>query len=119
MKYLSNINRIHICWNRFWIKHAVSNIFLCYFFSCGQQLKITKLATREKLNPHEKILNPQNTHEKKFWTHEYPLENISDPVIFTIKNLGPTKYPQRRDGTIALDPRDSQWHTTHEISSYI
>ena len=53
----------------------------------------------------EKTLNPLNIHEKKFGTHEIP----------TRKNLGSTKYPQRHDGTMALDARDPRWHTNHEV----
>ena len=55
--------------------------------------------------PREKTLDPRNTHEKKFGTHEIP----------TRKTLGPTKYPQRHDRAMALDPRDPRWHTNHEI----
>ena len=36
--------------------------------------------------PQDKILNPQNTHWKKFGTHEIP----------TRKNCGPMKYPQEK-----------------------
>ena len=82
-------------------------------------MKITKLherkfwtheiPTRKSLGPtkypREKIWDPRNTHEKKFGTHKIP----------TRKNLGPTKYPRRYDGTMVLDPRDPQWHATHEI----
>ena len=88
MKYLSNISRIHNCSNQSGIKYVASDIFLCHFFPCSQQLKITKLTT--------KILDPQNTHEKKLCSHEIPAR----------KNFGPTKYPQRHDGTMVLDPRD-------------
>ena len=49
--------------------------------------------------------NYEVTHEKKFWIHE----------ILRRKNLGPTKYPRRHDGTMALDPRDPQLHASHEI----
>ena len=67
MKYLSNISRIYNCWSRFGIEYVVRDIFLCYFFSCGQQLKTTKLPTRKNFGPtkypREKILDPQNTHE--------------------------------------------------------
>ena len=42
-----------------------------------------------------KNLDPRNTHDKKFQTHE----------ISTRKNLGPTKYPREK----TLDPRN-----THE-----
>ena len=52
--------------------------FYATFFSCGQQLKITKL-------PYQKnILDPPKTHDKK---NLYP-RNIQE------KNLGPTKYPR-------------------------
>ena len=43
--------------------------------------------TRKLQNcPQDKILNPQNTHQKKFGTHEIP----------TRKNCGPMKYPQEK-----------------------
>ena len=56
-------------------------------FSCRQQLKITKLPVGENLGPkkiptrkcfrlmkytRQKVLDPQNTYEKKFETHEIP-----------------------------------------------
>ena len=57
-----------------------------------------------------KILDPRNTHEKKSWTHKTPMG----------KNFEPTKYPRekisdprRRDGTVARDLGDPQWHETH------
>ena len=56
------------------------------------------------LSPYvKKILDPQNTHAKNFWTHE----------IFRRKNFGPAKFPREKK----LDP----WNThekkfwTHEI----
>ena len=115
-----NISRIHNCWNRFGIDYAVWDIFLIHFSSCGQQLKITKLPTWEK------NLNSRNTHEKKFATYEISTRKNWDPCntldkkfgtheIPTRKNLKPTKYPRRHDGTMALDPRDPQWHAIHEI----
>ena len=55
--------------------------------------------------PREKIWDPRNTHEKKIGTHEIP----------TRRNFGPTKYPQRHDGTMALDPQDPRGHATHKI----
>ena len=55
--------------------------------------------------PLENILNPPNTNEKIFWTHEIP----------TRKNVGPTKHPRKYNGMMALDPRDPLWHATHEI----
>ena len=51
MKYLSYINRIHNFWKRFGIAYAVWFIYLCHFFSCDQQLEITKLTTRENFGP--------------------------------------------------------------------
>ena len=42
-----------------------------------------KLLTRENFGPTkhplEKILNPRNTHDKKFRTHEIPTRKILDP----------------------------------------
>ena len=59
--------------------------------------------------PQEIILDPRNTHKKKFETHEIPMR----------KHIGATKYPQekfsdplRNDGTML---QDSQWHETHRI----
>ena len=76
--------------------------------------------------PREKIWDPRNTHEKRFGTHEiltrknWDSRNTLDKKfgtheIPTKKNLEPTKYPRSHDGTMALDPRDPQWHATHEI----
>ena len=45
MNYVSNISRIDNYWTRFQIEYEVWDIFLCYFISCAQQLKITKLPT--------------------------------------------------------------------------
>ena len=62
-----------------------------------------------KFIENHKILDPRNTHGKKFGTHE----------ILTRKNLRPTKYPRdklwdllRHNGMVAQDPR---WHETHGI----
>ena len=130
MKYLSNISRIHNCRNRFAIDYVVWDIFLCHFLSCGQQLKIRKLPTRESLGPtkypREKILDPRNTHEKKLGPTKYPGESFLGPrntheqkfwphEIPTSRNFGLTKYPRRHDGAMALNPRDPWWHTTHEF----
>ena len=48
--------------------------------------------------PSRKNLNPRNTHEKWFRTHE----------ISTRKTFGPKKHPRRHEGSMALNPRDSQ-----------
>ena len=67
--------------------------------------------------PREKILIPQNTKEKKSWTHEIPTrKKFGTHEIYTKKKFEPTKYPPRHDDTMELDPRDTQlWHPTHEI----
>ena len=60
----------------------------------------------------EKIVDPRNN--EKNW------EPRSTP---TKKYFGPTKYPREKvlnprnthEGTMGLDPRDLQWHATHEI----
>ena len=56
-----------------------------------------KLARRQKAVPkkhrHKQLQNPRNTHEKKFWNHEFP----------TRKNLGPMKYLQAKH----LDPQNT------------
>ena len=92
MNYLSNISRIHNYWIRSGIECEVWDIFLCHFFPCAQQLEITNLPTRANFGPKkyppENILDPRNTHEKIFWTHE---------------------------GTMALDTPDPRWHVIHEI----
>ena len=53
-------------------------------------LCILELPTK---HPREKFLDPQSTHEKKFWTHEIP----------TRKNFGPTTYLREK----ILDPRNT------------
>ena len=125
MKYLSNKNTIHNYSNQFGIEYAVSDIFLWHFFSCSQQLKFTKLPTRENFEstrkyfrptkylkklaptnyPREKILDPRNTHEESLFIHKLP----------TGKKLGPTKDPR----IYILDPRNSyekKWdpRSTHQ-----
>ena len=70
--------------------------------------------------PREKILNPPNTHEEKFGTHEMPArknwgstkyqqEKIYDPRNTHEKNSGLTKYPQEKIGDPRL-PTKTQWH---------
>ena len=48
-------------------------------------------------------MNPQNTHEKKFGTHEIP----------TRRNWGPTKYPREK----IEDPQNTHWKKlmTHKL----
>ena len=64
---------------------------------------IAHLYIRElpKKYPREKILDPRNTHEKKFRTYEIP----------TRRNFGPRWH----NGTMTQDPQNPQWHKTHEI----
>ena len=65
--------------------------------------------------------NYKMTHEiparKNFRSSTYPREKTLDPLstheIPTRKNFGLKKYPQRHDSTMAVDPRDPQWHATH------
>lgn len=69
-----------------------------------------ELVMRKKIgptnNPQEKISDPRNNQDKKFWTHETPiLKKILDPrnnthekknwthEIPRRKNFGPTKQP--------------------------
>ena len=115
MKYLHNISRIHNCRNRFGIEHEVWDIFLCHFFSCSQHLKITKLITRENFGstkylreknlgctkcPRERTLDPRNTLEKKFGTHEIP----------TRKYLEPTKNTHVKKFSTHEIPTKARWH---------
>ena len=123
MKYLSNISRIHNCWNRFAIEYVVWNIFLCHFFHAANNWKLRNYPREKILGPkkiltrkcfrlmkctREKILDPQNTYEKKFGTHEIPTRKYSEP----------TKYPGRHDGTRPTRPttvRDPR-NLAHSIS---
>lgn len=79
-----------------------------YSFLCSQQLKIFE----SRNQPREKNLSPGNTHTKKFQTDEKKLRTHE---ILKRKHFGPTRYLYRHDGTIALDPRDPQWHATGNI----
>ena len=58
MNYISNINRLHNCWNWFEMEYAVSDVFLYHFYSWGQQLKITKLPKRENFESARKNFGP-------------------------------------------------------------
>ena len=65
----------------------------------------TRIYAGPKKYPREKMLDSQNTLEKKFRNHE----------ILMRKYFGPTKYqrekildPQKHNGTMAQDPRDSR-----------
>ena len=55
--------------------------------------------------PQEKIVYPRNTYKKNFWIHKMP----------TRKYFGPTKYPRRHDGTVALDSQGPRWHPSRQI----
>ena len=68
-------------------------------------------------HPREKILDPRNTHEKKFRTHEIPTRKNLDPwnthkkkfwthQLPTRKNLGPSKYPREKN----FRPTKARWH---------
>ena len=65
------------------------------------------------LSPYvKKILDPQNTHAKNFWTHE----------IFRRKNFGPAKFRREKNWTHEIHTRKNythegtmaRWHGTHE-----
>ena len=97
------MNRISNCWDRFGKEYVVWDEFLyfrfCYSFSYSQQLKIleSRNQPREKKlghmkYPRNKISDPRNTHEKKFWTNKIP----------TRKNFGVTKYIREK----ILDPQN-------------
>ena len=48
-----------------------------------------------KLIENHKILDPQNTHERKSRTHETPTRKNLDPENTREKKFGPTKYPRK------------------------
>ena len=124
MKHLSNIKRTYSCWNRYGTEDTgwEAVMYFCFLSlfliqPATENLWITKLATRKKLDT-------QNTHEKKFQTHKTPSrknfgstkyheKNIWTNKISTRKNLRPTKHPGRQDGTTPLDPRDPRCYATH------
>ena len=88
------------------MEYAVPYIFLYHTSSCGQQLKITKLHTRENFElteyPRGKISDPQNSHERKFVIHE---EKFRTHEIPTRESFEPTIHPREK----VSDPRN-----THE-----
>ena len=57
----------------------------------------------------EKLLDPQNTHEKKSGPTKYPREKNSDSRNTREKNFW------THEGTMARYPRDPRWHETHGI----
>ena len=68
------------------------------------------------------FLDPQNTHEKNYWTHQiptrktfqtkkYPREKLLTQEVPTRRKLGPTKV-RWYNGTRPTRPR---WHKTHII----
>ena len=86
------------------------SVAIIHFYSSLMYSRVTYEAPTGKIfgptkYTREKILDPRNTYEKKFWTHGIP----------TRKNLGPTKYqrenisnPRMHDGTVAGVSRDPQ-----------
>ena len=86
----------------------ISICFLLFFLMqpATENFRITKSATR-------KNLSPRNTHTKEIQTDE---KKLRAHEILKRKHFGPTKYLYIHDGTIALDPRDPQWHATGNIS---
>ena len=118
MKYLSNINRIHNCWNRFGKEYPPSFRYISaspfLMLPTTESYKIThkrKFWTQEKKFwaseipttknwthkcPQEKIWDPRNTYDKKFFTHEIP----------TRKYFGPMKHSRWHE----------RWCLTHETN---
>ena len=122
MKYLSNINRPHNCWILFEKEWASSYIFMCYFFLCAQQLKITKLPMRENFESTRKNFGHAKCPQKKFQTYKirkrknrgptkYEREKIGTHEILTKKYFGLTKYPGRPTMTRNL------WNLAHSLFS--
>ena len=134
MKYLSNINRIHNCWNRFGKEYPPSFRYISaspfLMLPTTESYKIThkrKFWTQEKKFwaseipttknwthkcPQEKIWDPRNTYDKKFWPTKYPRENISDPWN-THDGTNDGAWPTRP--TKACDPRN----LSHSTETYI
>lgn len=90
-----------------------------HLFILTPQLYFHELPTQY---PQEKILDPQNTHQKKFWTHEIAMR----------KNLGSNKYPREEIWDLTKHPpekildseiptkinfglTEARWHETHWI----
>ena len=75
---------------------------VCYLFILVSHLGIHQLPTK---HPREKVLEPRNIYEKKFWTHKIP----------TRKNLEPTKFTQEK----ILNPRNAHEKSfrIHEITT--
>ena len=82
----------------------------------------------------KKVLNPWNTHEKYISTRKIPSRKTLEPTKYThknflnkrytnkkilshkiskMKNFGPTKYPRRHCGTMALHPQHPRCYATH------
>ena len=134
MKHFFNIYTVYNCWNqcrkefkmfmtRFKMYFCIS-LFVA-FAHAASNLKswITKSSKRKKIGPqnthekkfrtHEKILDPRNIQEKKFQTNKIPTrKKFWTHEIPTRKNFRPTKYPREK----ILNPRNTQegtvarWH---------
>ena len=83
------LHRIPKLWNIQWkckfeIEYEVSDIFLCYFFSCSKHQKIMKLPTSKDLEPtkypREKIGDPWTTHEDTMGTRPTRPTMARDPL---------------------------------------
>ena len=104
----------------------------CWGFYSAIKCCTHEIPTRKNLSlrnyPQEKIWDPPNTHESKFWIHQIPkrkkiqtheIPTMKSLKISTRKRLRPTKYQeekisdrQRDDVTMIQDP---QWHEIHGI----
>ena len=82
--------------------HAASNLK-----SLNHEIKYTNKNGPTKYS-REKNSDPRNTHDKTFWTHEYPPKNFG-PAKSQEKNFRPTKYPREKFWTHEI-PTKSRWH---------
>ena len=129
---LLRCNLFRIYWGRsvVFISSYSSHIYawVTHEISARKSFESTKYPQLKILGPqntHEKIFwTPRNTHEKKFWTHETSTKKVLDPrntherKFLNPRNihqesLGPTKYPREE----ISDPRHNYEKKvlTHEI----
>ena len=110
------MERIYNCWIRFGRNCIVWDKFLCYFFSCGQQLKITKFWKfwgenfRPTKYPRVKILDPRKTHERKLWNHEILTRKNLEPTKYLRENILKSRNTHEKNIQAHKKPTKAQWH---------
>ena len=110
------MERIYNCWIRFGRNCIVWDKFLCYFFSCGQQLKITKFWKfwgenfRPTKYPRVKILDPRKTHERKLWNHEILTRKNLEPTKYLRENILKSRNTHEKNMQAHEKPTKAQWH---------